>query len=259
MVSVLAAGGALLGLIVGSFLNVVAYRVPAGGSVVRPGSACPACGAPVRATDNVPVVSWFVLRGRCRDCGAAISARYPMVEAATGIVFAAAALLLGAVWVLPAYWWFAGVGIALVLTDLDHKRLPDRIVFPGFAVGVVLLAAGTLLDGGGAGLMLRALAGAAAYSGFLFVIFLIAPRGGFGFGDVKLALVLGLFLAYRSWAVLWAGIMLAFLIGGLTAVVLLATRRAGRKDAIPFGPALIAGAFVAAAWGHHLADWYLGI
>ncbi len=259
MVSFVAAAGSLLGLIVGSFLNVVAHRVPAGRSVVRPGSTCPACGAPVRPRDNVPVLSWFVLRGRCRDCGSAISARYPMVEAATGITFAAAALVLGAVWVLPAYWWFASVGIALVLTDLDHKRLPDRIVFPGFAGGIALLAAGTLLEGGGVGPMVRALAGAAAYAGFLFVIFLIAPRGGFGFGDVKLALVLGLFLAYRSWAVLWAGIMLAFLIGGVTAVVLLATRRAGRKDAIPFGPALIAGAFVAVAWGQELADWYLGI
>ncbi len=259
MVSMLAAGGALLGLIVGSFLNVVAHRVPAGRSVVRPGSACPACGAPVRPRDNVPVVSWFVLRGRCRDCGVAISARYPLVESVTGVAFAAAALLLGSVWVLPAYWWFAGVGIALVLTDLDHKRLPDRIVFPGFGVGLVLLAAGTLLDGGGAGPLLRGVAGAAAYAGFLFVIFLIAPAGGFGFGDVKLALVLGLFLAYQSWAVLWAGIMLAFLIGGLTAVALLVTRRAGRKDAIPFGPALILGAFVAVAWGQELADWYLGL
>lgn len=258
MTATLAAGGALLGLIVGSFLNVVAYRVPMGRSIVRPPSACPACGQAVRPRDNVPILSWLVLRGRCRDCGVAISARYPLVEAGTAMLFVAAVAVIGAAWVLPAYWWFGAAGMALILTDLDHKRLPDRIVFPALGIGLVLLAAGSVADGAGWAPVLRGIGGAAAYAGFLFVIFLIAPRGGFGFGDVKLALVLGLFLAYQSWAVLWAGIMLAFFLGGMLAVLLLVTRRAGRKDAIPFGPSLIAAAFLAVAWGQDLVDWYVG-
>ncbi len=258
MTALLAIYGALLGLVVGSFVNVVAHRVPAGESVVRPRSACPACGRQIRSRDNVPVLSWLILRGRCRDCGVAISARYPIVEAATGALFAGTVAVLGISWLVPAYWWFAAVGLALVLTDLDHKRLPDRIVFPGLVVGALLLLAGTLAGGGGVAPWLRGLAGAGVYAGLLFVIFLVAPAGGFGFGDVKLALVLGMFLAFRSWGSLFAGILLAFFIGGLVAIALLATRRAGRKDAIPFGPALIAGAFVAAAWGPELVAWYVG-
>ncbi len=254
--------GFLLGLLIGSFLNVVAYRVPIGKSIVHPGSACPACDKPIRPRDNIPVLSWVVLRGRCRDCGATISARYPVVEAATAILFVAAVAIVGARWVLPAYWWFTAVAVALVLTDLDHKRIPNRILFPGIAGGSILLFIGAVTDGagndGGFAALGRAGLGAAAYFGFLFVLALVA-RGGFGFGDVKLAILLGLFLAYQSWGVLFAGIMLAFLIGGVVALGLLASRRVGRRTAIPFGPALVAGAFVALAAGDALVDWYLAV
>lgn len=253
--------GALLGLVVGSFLNVVAYRVPLGRSIVTPRSSCPSCGNEIRSRDNVPVLSWILLRGRCRDCGVAISARYPAVEAATAALFAAVPLVLGTLWIVPAYWWFVAVCVTLTLTDFDHKRIPNRILFPGIAGGLVLLAGGALLDGaaagGGAGALVRALAGAGAYFGFLFVLALLA-RGGLGYGDVKLAFLLGLFLTYRSWGSLVAGVMIAFLAGGLIALVLLALRRVGRKDAIPFGPSLIAGALVAAAYGPEITDWYAG-
>jgi leader peptidase (prepilin peptidase)/N-methyltransferase len=248
--------GAVLGLLVGSFLNVVAYRVPEGKSVIRPASACPACETPIAPRDNIPILSWILLRGRCRSCGAVISVRYALVEASTAAVFAAAAVVLGAVWVLPAYWWFAGVCITLVLTDLDHQRIPNRILFPGLVVGGVLLAAGALADGDISS-FLAALGGGAAYFALLFVI-AIAARGGFGFGDVKLAALLGLFLAYRSWETLFVGVFAAFLVGGLVSVGLLIARRAGRKDAIPFGPALVAGAFIAVAWGDAIAEWYIG-
>lgn len=261
MVGALSIIGGLVGLVVGSFVNVVAYRIPLGKSVVRPGSACPACGAPIRSRDNVPVLSWLLLGGHCRDCGAAISVRYAIVEAATAGLFAATVLAVGAVWVLPAYWWFVGVCIALVLTDLDHKRIPNRILFPGIVVGTALLALGAVVDAvGGEGTgddLLRALAGGLAYFGILFAIAAVA-RGGFGFGDVKLAFLLGVFLAFQGWEVLWAGILLAFLIGGVVAIALLATRRKGRKDAIPFGPSLVAGAFIALFWGSEIASWYLG-
>jgi leader peptidase (prepilin peptidase)/N-methyltransferase len=182
--------------------------------------------------------------------------RYPLVEAGTGAAFALIGLVIGASWVLPAYWWFAGVAITLTLTDLDHQRIPNRILFPGTIVAAILLACGAVLDGEPEGL-LRALGGGAAYFALLYLIAL-AARGGFGFGDVKLALLLGLFLAYRSWTVLVVGAFAAFLIGGVVAVILVVARRAGRKDAIAFGPAMVAGAALALAWGRPIADWYLG-
>jgi leader peptidase (prepilin peptidase)/N-methyltransferase len=248
--------GAALGLAVGSFLNVVAHRVPQGHSVVRPASACPGCGAAIRSRDNVPVVSWVLLRGRCRDCGAAISLRYPLVEAGTALLFAATALVIGAQAVLPAYWWAAALAMVLTLTDLDLRRIPNRILYPGTAVAAVLLAGGALLDGELASL-LRGLAGGGVYFTFLLVVAL-AARGGFGFGDVKLAFVVGLFLAYRSWAVLAVGVFAGFLAGGLAAVVLLVAGRARRGDAIPFGPAMVAGALAAMAVGEAVAEWYVG-
>ena len=241
---------------VGSFLNVVAYRVPAGRSVIRPASACTACGHTIRPRDNLPVLSWFLLRGRCRDCGASISPRYPLVEGLTALLFLATVLVVGVRWVLPAHLWFAGVTLVLVLTDLDHQRIPNRILYPGATVATVLLAFGALGDGAPAGFF-RAVAGGALYFTVLFLVAL-AARGGFGFGDVKLAFLLGEFLAYRSWAALWAGVFLAVFIGGLAALALLVTRRKGRKEAIPFGPALVLGAWLAIPFGEALVRWYMG-
>ncbi len=246
----------LFGLLFGSFVNVVAYRVPIGRSVVTPGSACPECGAAIRWRDNIPVVSWFLLGGRCRDCGTRISARYPVVEAATGVLFAGTFLVIGLVWTLPAYLLFAGTTMVLVLTDLDHKRIPNRILYPATMAAVLLLIGGAAADGRLADVP-RALAGGVIYFGLLLIIALIA-RGGFGMGDVKLAFLLGVFLAFRSWEALWSGVFLAFLIGGLVSLLLLVTRRKGRKDAIPFGPPLMVGAWAAVAWGNQLVIWYLG-
>lgn len=245
----------LVGLIAGSFVNVVAIRIPAGGSVVAPGSACPHCGHPIRPRDNIPVVSWLLLRGSCRDCGAAISVRYPIVEISTALLFAATPFVIGVSWVLPAYLWFVGVTIALTITDIDHKLIPNRILFPGIVVGAVLLGLGAALDGDLLA-FLRALAGGAIYFMVLLVIALVA-RGGFGFGDVKLGALLGLFTAYLGWGILAVGFLLAFLLGGLVSIILLITRVRGRKDAIPFGPYLIAGSYLALAFGDAIVDWYL--
>ncbi len=256
MTALLVAGGAILGLVIGSFLNVVVYRVPLGRSIVSPPSACPVCNAPIRPRDNIPVLSWLLLRGRCRDCRATISIRYPLVEAGTAGAFVGVALLMGASWALPAYWVATAAAIALALVDLDHKRIPNAILFPALAGCWALLIPGALMEGDPWALA-RAGGGAAVYFGFLLVIALGA-RGGFGFGDVKLALLLGTVLAYRSWEVLAIGVFAGFVIGGILGAVLLATRRAGRKDAMPFGPAMVIGAGVALVWGSALADWYLG-
>ncbi|MDH3469785.1 MAG: prepilin peptidase [Acidimicrobiia bacterium] len=256
VVALAASFGGLLGLIAGSFMNVVAYRVPLGRSVVRPRSACTSCDTEITPRDNIPVVSWLLLRGRCRQCGARFSVRYPLVEAATAGLFVAVPFVIGASWTIPAYWWFVGVSVVLVVTDFDHKRIPNRILFPGIVVGTVLLGVGSAVDGD-LWSMGRALGGGAAYFGGLLLIALVA-RGGFGYGDVKLGFLLGEFLAYQSWGILAAGSMLAILIGGAVAVVLMIARRVSRKDAIPFGPSMVAGAFTALVVGQRIVDWYVG-
>lgn len=252
MLSVMAA---VLGLLVGSFLNVVVWRVPRGESVVRPPSHCPACDRPVRPRDNVPVVSWLVLRGRCRDCGSPISARYPLVELTTAVVFGVMAVRLGLDSALPAFLYLAAIGVALWLIDIDVKRLPNAIVLPSYVVGAALLTVAAASSGEWDRL-LRAALGMAALYGFYFVLALVYPAG-MGFGDVKLAGVLGLFLGWLGWAEVVTGAFLGFLLGGIVGVGLIAARRAGRKSMIPFGPFMLAGAFVAVLWGGALADLYL--
>ena len=254
MTGPLAALGVALGLVVGSFLNVVAHRVPLGRSVVAPPSACPACGHPIRPRDNVPVVSWLLLRGRCRDCGASISARYPLVEAITAALFAAAPLVAVPA-AVPAFWLAAAAGVTLTLTDLDHKRIPNTILFPAIAAGTLLLGVAALVEGDAVP-FLRALGGGATYFGVLFVVAVVA-RGGFGFGDVKLAFLLGEFAGWVSWASVVVAAFAAFIIGGVVAIALLVTGNADRTSAIPFGPAMIAGAAIALAWGDAIAGWYL--
>ncbi|MEE8331617.1 MAG: prepilin peptidase [Acidimicrobiia bacterium] len=253
---VAAVGGGVLGLIVGSFLNVVAHRVPSGQSIVRPPSACPHCGTAILPRDNVPVLSWFLLRGKCRACAEPISRRYPLVEATAAVLFAVTPAVVGATWILPAYWWFVGVSLVLILTDLDHHRIPNAILYPGVVVGVVLLAIGAAVDGD-LGSLGRGAGGGLAYFGFLFVVALVA-KGGLGFGDVKLAVLLGLFTAYQSWGILAVSVFAAVFLGGLVAVGLLVAGRKGRKDVIPFGPPMVVGAYVALVVGEQIADWYVG-
>lgn len=256
MDQIVIAGCALVGLLVGSFLNVVVYRIPRGLKVTRPPSACPHCGARIHARDNLPIVSWLVLRGRCRQCSGPISPRYPLVEAATMLLFGLTGLVVGTSWVLPAYLWFMGVTIALGLVDLDHRRIPNRILYPGTIVGIALLAGGAVADRD-TGALGRGLLGGLAEFGLLLGLAVLA-RGGFGFGDVKLGFLLGVFSAYRSWGALVVGGFAGFVIGGLLAVALMTAGRAGRKDMIPFGPSLILGCYLGIAVGSSVARWYLG-
>lgn len=256
----LAGSAGLLGLLIGSFLNVVVWRVPRGESVVSPPSACPSCGRLIRRRDNVPVLSWLVLRGRCRDCSAPISPRYPLVEAATAVAFALVAWRIGAEWELGAFFWLAGAGIALVLIDLDVHRLPDAIVLPSYPVVLTLLALASLDPGGESdwGALVRALAGGAILFAAYFVMAVAYP-GGMGFGDVKLAGVLGMGLGWLGWGSLVVGGFAAFLLGGLFSLGLLALRRAGRRSGIPFGPWMVAGAAVGVAVGEPVWRGYLGL
>ncbi len=252
----LATGCGIFGLVIGSFLNVVIWRVPRGESIVRPPSACPKCGHQLRPYDNIPVLSWLVLRGRCRDCGEPISMRYPIIEALTAALFVAMALLVPPA-ALPAYLWLAGAGVALAAIDLDTKRLPNVITYPSAViVGVWLI--GVSLATGEPGQALRTLLGGLAFAGFFLLLNVLYPRG-MGMGDVKLALPLGFALAWVSWATLLVGGFLAFLLGAVVGVGLMAAGRAGRRSALPFGPFMLIGAFVALVVGDSVADWYAGL
>lgn len=248
---------ALVGLLIGSFLNVVVWRVPRGESVVSPPSACPSCGTQIRARDNVPVASWLLLRGRCRDCSEPISARYPLVEAGTAGLFGLVAARFGYDWALPAFLYLAAVGVALALIDLDTHRLPDVLTLPSYAVAVVLLGGAALL-GSDSGSLLRAVLGGVVAYAFYFALRFAYPAG-MGGGDVKLAGVLGLYLGWIGWGALVVGLFLGFLLGGLFGVVLIAARRGGRKTKVPYGPFMLLGALVAVFAGQPLADAYLRV
>ncbi len=179
--------------------------------------------------------------------------RTPLVAVLTALLFAATPAIVSVDWTLPAYLWFVAVTVTLTLTDIDTKLIPNRILYPGTVVGTVLLVGGALIEGGP---VVRALAGGALYFALLFVLALIA-RGGFGFGDVKLAFLLGLFAAYQSWDTLIVAIFAAFLLGGVVSLLLVVFRIRSRKDAIPFGPYLVIGAYVAIAWAGTISTWYL--
>jgi leader peptidase (prepilin peptidase)/N-methyltransferase len=263
----LAAGG--LGLLIGSFLNVVVHRLPAGLSISSPPSACPGCQTPIAAYDNVPVISWLALRGRCRSCRTAISARYPIVELATGLFYVVvaarvwplgdvpteAAPLVAALLELVAFLWLAGASVALAIIDVEHHRLPDAIVLPSYAVGLVLLGASSALSGEWDALF-RGLVGMVALFVFYLALALVKP-GAMGLGDVKLAGVLGLWLGWTGWGELVVGAFAAFLLGGVFSLVLLATRRAQRTGGIPFGPWMLAGAWAGVIVGGTVAASYL--
>lgn len=253
---ILAAGCAVLGLCVGSFLNVVIHRVPKRQSVVRPRSHCPSCEAPVAELDNIPVLSWLLLRGRCRCCAAPIPLRYPLVELGTAALFAVAALRIGLDWALPAYLLFVAVLLVVAVIDLEHYIVPNRIVFPTLLASLPLLAIAALL-GGEWGRLATAVLGALAASNGLLLIHLLHPRG-MGMGDVKLALVLGLFLGWLDLAHVALGLFLGFLLGAVGGVLLIALRLRTRRDPVPFAPFLAAGALLAVLAGDPILDWYLG-
>ena len=238
----------LLGLAIGSFLNVVIHRVPVGASVVSPPSHCPRCETPIRMRHNVPVVGWLSLRGRCADCDLSIPVRYPLVELLTAVLFVLVtwrALQLDQLALLPALLFFTGLGVALSAIDLDVRRLPNALVLPAYPVlGVLLAGAAAVQDDWTA--LVRALLGAAALFGFFFLLAFVYPSG-MGFGDVKLAGVIGLLLGYLSWGAVVAGAFAGFFLGAVVGVAVLAVGAGGRRTALPFGPFMVLGA-LAALW-----------
>ena len=257
MTAYLAVFCGVLGLLIGSFLNVVIWRVPRNESLVSPPSHCPRCGTPIKPYDNIPVVSWLLLRGRCRNCREPISARYPLVELATGLLFAGLAVRIGPDWALPAFLYLGAISVALALIDLDTKRLPNAITLPSYVVGIVLLGGAALLEGD-VDPLVRALIGLAALYGIYFLLVLAYPAG-MGFGDVKLAGVLGLYLGWLGWPEWFTGWLLGFMLGGVFGIGAIFVRKASRKTQVPYGPFMIAGALIAVFAGGAIADAYLGV
>ena len=247
----------VLGLVIGSFLNVVVWRVPRGESVASPPSACPSCGRPIRPRDNIPVLSWLFLRGRCRDCLARISVRYPVVEAGTAILFALVAVRLGLSAALPAYLYLAGIAVALALIDLDTHRLPNAIVLPSYPVIALLLTVASWAEGDWSALLRAAIGGVVLW--LLYFLMAVVYPAGMGFGDVKLAGLIGSALAWLGWGPLVVGAFAAFLLGGLFAVALLLAGRATRKSGIPFGPWMLLGCAVGVAVGEPVWNAYLSL
>ncbi len=243
----LAAASLVPGLAVGSFLNVVAARVPLRRSIVRPGSACMSCSAPLAWYDNVPLLSYVLLRGRCRHCGAAISLRYPAVEALTALLIAGCVLKFGLRWDALIAAGFCAALVAVSATDIERRVIPNRIVLPAAAI---VLAANTLVHPS-----IDWVAAGFGASAFLLLAALAYPAG-MGMGDVKLALLLGVALGRT--------VPVAMMIGMLSALVpsvvlLIRHGSAARKMAIPFGPFLALGGVVALFVGHSLLDAYLGL
>ena len=254
MTALVAAISGVYGLLIGSFLNVVIWRVPRRESIVKPPSHCPGCAAKIANRDNIPVVSWLLLRGRCRSCGTAISVRYPFVELLTAMLFAAVGARFSHSWALPAYLVLTGALVALSAIDLEHYILPNRILYPTDALMIPLLAVASLGEHEWDAFVRALCAGVIAFAVF-FVIHIVSPRG-MGFGDVRLSFLLGLALGWLGWGELAGGLFTGFLYGAVVGVLLIAVKVRGRKQQIPFGPFLAAGAMTFVLFGGPLVDWY---
>jgi leader peptidase (prepilin peptidase)/N-methyltransferase len=267
----------VLGLAFGSFLNVCIYRLPRGFSVTTPRSACPQCKQPIAFYDNLPVFSWLILRGRCRNCRARISPRYLLIELLTGALFLACYWFFGLTLSTLKYCVLSFLLLGLIFTDAETKLLPDKMTLPGLALGVIfslLVPVNDLASQFLPGMvnlpfssdiiarllsLLDSLLGAALGASFIYGAGAIYLRWrgteGMGFGDVKLALCMGIYLG----AAVVPALFIGFIAGAVIGIGIIAARRGGGKTAIPFGPFLAAGAVVALFYGAPLIDAYLGL
>lgn len=254
MTALVAGGSALLGLLVGSFLNVVIHRVPKGESVVRPASRCPGCGNELAVRDNVPVLSWVLLRGRCRSCGTGISVRYPAVELTTAVLFGVVGAEIGAEPELAAFLVVVAGLVAISAVDLELFIVPSKILYPTVFIAAPLLVLAGALDGDWTDVRQAAVGGVVGF-GLLLPIHLVNPAG-MGFGDVRLAGLIGMIVGWLSVGHVFVALFLGFLLAAVLGIALMATGVKGRKDKVPFGPFLAGGAVLAILFGTPILDWY---
>lgn len=236
----------ILGLLIGSFLNVCIYRIPAGQTVVTTPSHCYACGNNLKPLDLIPIFSYVFLRGRCRHCGASISGQYPLVELLTALLFLAVVYKNGLTWSALAMLVFMSMLVVTSFIDLAHQIIPDGVLLVGGILGIPLVYLQSLeqLKWGIVGFFA---------AGLLLLIIAILSKGGMGGGDIKLAAVMGLYLGLKLVAV---ALMLSFILGGTIGIVLLLTGLKNRKDPVPFGPFLAVGAVLASFIGENIIVWY---
>ena len=242
----------LLGLCIGSFLNVCAYRLPLGQSVVHPRSRCTSCGRMLSWFDNLPVVSWVALRGRCRTCGKPVSWMYPAVEIVTALVFAITYLTYGLTLLSVVRVIFACALIVLFVTDLQHKILPNVITLPGIVIG---FACSVFLPPGWVSSVIGILVGGGVLFAIAEAYYRVRGQEGLGMGDVKLLAMIGAFL---GWKLVLLTLVFASFTGSLAGGMLIASGKGSMKYALPFGTFLAVGALLAATWGDPIADWYFG-
>jgi leader peptidase (prepilin peptidase)/N-methyltransferase len=240
-------GVAVFGLVLGSFLNVVIARLPERRSLWAPRSACPGCGTPIAWYDNVPLVSFAALRGRCRACATPIPWRYPLVEATTAALLGGAWLEFGPTLEFVVAAALLAALVAITAIDLRHQIIPDAITLPGIVAGVFANVATARVTWQDTALGI-------ALGGGVFFAIIVVSRGGMGAGDMKLGAMLGAFL---GWKIALFGLMVAVVVGGASAVALMALGVRGRKDAIPFGPFLATGGVAALFWGEGVVQWYV--
>ena len=243
------------GLIFGSFLTVVVYRVPRGESLVAPRSRCPSCGRQLRAIDNVPVASWMLLGGRCHFCRAKISVVYPLLELATGAIFVGVAFRFDDPWVAVLMAPFSALLVAISVIDIRTKKIPNRIVYPSLLVAAGYLVVARVADADVD--LVRSALGFLVLGGGFFLVAFVVPKG-MGMGDVKLAALIGLVLGSQGLALVGVAAGAGILLGGVGAVAAL-VGGASRKQAIPFGPFLAGGALVAVFLGSEIASRYLDL
>jgi leader peptidase (prepilin peptidase)/N-methyltransferase len=245
-------GAAVLGLLIGSFLTVVVDRVPRGASVIRPGSVCGSCGLELGPLDLVPVVSWVVLRGRCRRCGARIGVEPLVLELGTAALFVVMVVHFGASWTAVAYCVLCAGLLALSWIDLRTRRLPREITYTVAAIGVPLLVVAALVEHR-PGRITTMVVGAAIALAFMSLLYIVS-RGGMGDGDVRLSPLLGAYLGWLGLGFVPVGLFLGFLFGAVVGLAVMAVGSAGRKTAIPFGPFLAAGTVVGVLAGQAIID-----
>lgn len=253
----------VIGLIIGSFLNVCIYRIPRNESIVYPASHCTECGYKLAWCDLIPLVSYLFLRGRCRSCGTKISLRYPLIELVTGIVFLLLFIKYGLTLAFLLYAVLMSVLIVVFFIDLDHMVILNKLVI--FAlVAAIIVALGNLftpLTIYGDNKWWNPFLGALLGSGFLFVVAVLGSivfksDEAMGGGDIKLMLPIGLFL---GWRLTILTLFLSVIIAGVVGIVLLALKITSRKSSIPFGPFIVIGCFISIMYGYHIINWYLGI
>jgi len=242
-----------LGLIVGSFSNVCIYRIPRNESVIYPASHCPKCRTKIKPVDNIPLLSYILLKGRCRNCGSKISIQYPVVEFLTGLIYLIIYLIYGLSIQSLVYIILSSALIIIAFIDLQEQMIPDIISLPGIVVGLILSFIVPYIS------FINSALGALVGGGIILIIAwvgsIIFKKEAMGGGDVKLAAMIGAFLGWRYTII---SLFLGFFLGALTGIVLIITKIKKREDAIPFGPFIVLGSIITLLWGEKILLWYLG-